>query len=267
MTRKTVYINPDVTIMNSADKLLNIIERFDPISLDRMDKVKLMRRTDTKFVFNVSVLPQLLEKALDNYFMVEIENEREQIYLTTYFDTSNYTMYHLHHNGKLNRHKVRVRKYIYSKHEFLEIKRKNNKGETIKKRVEHDENNPELDIFAQGRFIEKNSPFKTALLKPTLGNKFIRLTLVSKDFNERITLDYNIKFTDLKYKYESEPYNVCIAEIKKERYEKETPFVGYLKDLRINPVGFSKYCMGMALLNPDVKNNNFKQKIRQLIKI
>lgn len=253
--------------MSIGDKLKHIVKSFDPIGLDRMDRVKLMRRTDTKFVFNVSHLPQLLEKALANYYMVEIENEREQIYHTTYFDTNSYTMYHLHHNGKLNRHKVRVRKYIYSKHEYLEIKRKNNKGETIKTRVAHDNDNPELNFLAQNKFIEKNSPFQTKYLKPALGNKFIRLTLVNKDFSERITLDYEIKFTDLRYKNETEPRNICIAEVKRERDNKDTPFMEYLKELRINPVGFSKYCMGMAILNPDVKNNNFKQKIRQLIKL
>jgi hypothetical protein len=253
--------------MDIGSKIENVIIDFEPITLDQMDRVQLMRRTDTKFVFNIKHLPGLLKKATDKYMMVEIEGEREQIYVTTYFDTNNYTMYHLHHNGKLNRHKVRVRKYIYSKHEFLEIKKKNNKGETIKKRIEHDEDDPNLNFLSHDDFIGKFSPFESNSLEPTLGNKFIRLTLVNKDYSERITLDYNIKFTDLKYKNEISQNDICIAEIKKGRYDNSSPFIDYLKELRINPVGFSKYCMGMAMLNPEVKNNNFKQKIRQLVKL
>src|SRR5690606_31022332 len=104
---------------------------FEAITLDQMDQVRLMRRTDTKFVFSIQHLPAMLKIALPDYYMVEIENEREQIYTTTYFDTPEYDMYNIHHNGKLNRHKVRIRKYVYSNQEFLEVKRKNNKGETI----------------------------------------------------------------------------------------------------------------------------------------
>lgn len=255
--------------MNTENKLKNIISKFTPISLAEMDKVKLMRRTDTKFVFSKKHLPQLLKKAIDSYFMVEIENEREQIYLTTYFDTSNYTMYHLHHNGKLNRHKVRIRKYVYTNQEFLEVKRKNNKGETIKKRIENENENENHDINSPGQdsFIQNYTPFLSEKLAPTLGNRFTRITLVNKNMSERITLDYNLHFKNLKHKNETNPDDICIAEIKKNRDNKDSQFIDYLRQLRINPVGFSKYCMGMAMLNPDVKSNNFKQKIRRIVKL
>ncbi len=117
--------------MSLENKLHHILSLFDPIGLDQMESVRLMRRVDTKFVFPVRHLDELLTGVVDDYYIVEIENEREQIYKTTYFDTVDYVMYHLHHNGKQNRHKVRIRKYVYSDQEFLEVKRKNNKGETI----------------------------------------------------------------------------------------------------------------------------------------
>lgn len=252
--------------MTIADQIKQLSGKFAPITLDQMDKVKLMRRTDTKFVFNIEKLPTLLEKALGNYMMVEIEDEREQIYETTYYDTLDYKMYLNHHNGRLNRFKIRVRKYVYSKQQYLEVKRKNNRGETIKKRIEHTDYNT-INKEEPHRFIEKITPYDTGNLEPKLGNKFIRLTLVNNDFSERITLDYNLNFYDLKHDVQTTTKSVCIAEIKKGRDNKNSPFIQYLNDLHIYSMGFSKYCMGIALLNPDVKNNRFKPRIRTIAKV
>lgn len=253
--------------MGIGKKIKKIIADFEAISLDKMDQVRLMRRTDTKFVFSMNNLPDLLKKALPDYYMVEIENEREQIYTTTYFDTPAYDMYNIHHNGKLNRHKVRIRRYVYSNMEFLEVKRKNNKGETIKKRIPHDEQLPVLLPETADKFLQRNTPYPADLLEPTLGNHFIRLTLVNKDFSERITLDYKIKFTDLKHQLKTKTKGICIAEVKRGRDNNRSPFLQHLRNLHINSMGFSKYCIGMALLNPEIRNNLFKEKIRSIVKI
>ena len=45
-----------------------------PISLDEMDDVKLMNRTDTKFAFKASKLPLLLQKILPFYKVLNIDN-------------------------------------------------------------------------------------------------------------------------------------------------------------------------------------------------
>jgi len=254
--------------MNSVSNLDEVIERFAPISLEQMDAVKLMRRTDTKFVFNVRLLPELLSKAADNYFMVEIKNLRKQAYQTTYFDTSDYSMYTSHHNGKLNRCKIRIRRYVCSNQEFLEVKRKNNHGETIKNRIMRPNPEEQIDVNGSKRFLEKYTPFGHQVLFPKLGNQFIRLTLVNKNLTERITLDYNLEFIDLKYNKHISAGAICIAEIKKDKESKKSPFITNLKDLRVNPSGFSKYCIGLAMLqNPEVKINLFKPKIRKIQKI
>jgi hypothetical protein len=254
--------------MNSESNLNEVIERFAPITLEQMDAVKLMRRTDTKFVFNVNLLPELLCMASDNYYMVEINNLREQIYQTTYFDTPDYSMYTSHHNGKLNRCKIRVRRYVCSNQEFLEVKRKNNHGETIKNRIMRPQPEEGIDVNDSKRFLEKYTPFGHQALWPKLGNKFIRLTLVNKNLTERITLDYNLEFTDLKYNKNISANGVCIAEIKKDKESKKSPFITNLSGMRIRPSGFSKYCIGLAMLkNPEIKLNLFRQKIRAIEKI
>lgn len=253
--------------MNSESDIKNIIKKFHPVTLDQMDSVKLMKRTDTKFVFNIKQLPEILHFASNDYLILEINEIREQKYETTYFDTEGYTMYTSHHNGKLNRHKIRIRKYVSSDQEFLEVKKKNNRAETIKNRIQHSYTE-QLDSSDMGnKFLEKYTPFDPQHLKPKLGNSFIRLTLVSKQFNERITIDYNLNFKDLTHNKGISAKSVCIAEIKRNKDQKESPFLDKLNQMKIQSSGFSKYCFGIAMLSPDVKTNLFKQKMKKLEKI
>jgi hypothetical protein len=253
--------------MNLENDLRKIIENFAPISLSRMDSVKLMRRIDYKFIISIDQLPALLKKALIDYYILDVDGVREQLYETTYFDTYDYQMYNLHHNGKLNRCKIRVRKYVSSGMEFLEVKRKNNKGETIKNRIVKPEENEQLDFEGSTGFIQKYTPYDDQLLWPKLGNRFIRLTMVNKDMSERITIDYQLKFTDLKYHKQISNNNLCIIEIKRDYNSKKSSFLTTLNEMKIYPGGFSKYCIGLAMLNPEVKKNLFKQKIRELAKL
>jgi hypothetical protein len=253
--------------MGLGSKIRKQVAKYDPITLEQMENVRLMRRTDTKFVFCKEKLPNILKLARENYFMVEIENEREQIYETIYFDTADYEMYRIHHNGKLNRFKVRIRKYIYSKMQFLEVKAKNNKGETIKKRIPCTEADERLETEETGAFLKKYTPFDQENLIPKLGNKFIRLTLVNRDLSERITLDYKLRFDDLTFNGKVKTSNVCIAEIKKSRDNKHSKFIEILREERVQSMGFSKYSVGMALLNPEIKKNGFKERIRKIEKI
>ena len=116
-------------------ELIKQISLFEPISLSEMDSVKLMNRSDTKFVFSNQTLLQTLPKLQGYYRVLEIENIRLSSYQSLYYDTEDFQFYHQHHNGKTNRNKVRYREYIDSGISFLEIKHKNNKGKTIKKRI------------------------------------------------------------------------------------------------------------------------------------
>jgi hypothetical protein len=104
--------------------IVSVINSFDPISLSKMDQVKLMNRIDTKHVLSYAVLLKVLKEVTDSYYILEMERLRQFPYVSLYFDTLDDMMYKSHHNGKLNRHKIRLRKYVSSNHTFLEIKEK-----------------------------------------------------------------------------------------------------------------------------------------------
>ncbi|MBQ2236062.1 MAG: VTC domain-containing protein, partial [Muribaculaceae bacterium] len=108
----------------------DILSTYRPITLDEMRGIKLMNRTDTKFVTTVSRLERLLELARHDYCVQETDGERVIPYYTVYYDTALHEMYRVHHNGHADRQKVRIRCYVSSALGFLEVKTKNNHGRT-----------------------------------------------------------------------------------------------------------------------------------------
>ena len=109
----------------------SILLKFEPISLEEMDSVKLMERTDTKYVFPISELAEILEGMITQYRLLEINNVRIQRYESLYYDTKDFLLYRKHLIGKPDRYKIRFRRYIDSDGlTFFEIKHKNNRGTT-----------------------------------------------------------------------------------------------------------------------------------------
>lgn len=237
---------------------------FDSITLSEMDQVKLMNRTDQKFWFHSNYLSEILEMVKDDYFLLYIEGQNQLPYATTYFDTENNRMFAAHHNGKLNRFKIRKRSYVNSGISFLETKFKNNKGRTIKKRIpcSHDK-----DEFSntEAHFINSHTPFYTRDLTPSLVNNFSRLTLVNKNFKERCTIDLDIEFKVLDRIVTLD--NLVIVEIKSDGKSNASPLGIALREKRIKTSGFSKYCVGRSITDPLLKRNAFKEKIRKIEKI
>lgn len=229
-----------------------------------MDSVKLMNRTDTKFVFPLSTLIKILPKLVEHYRVLEINGVRLNAYRSLYFDTEDFQFYHQHHNGKTNRNKVRFREYIDSGLSFLEVKRKNNKGKTIKKRIKVKKITESLDD-SNLDFVNKVIGSKMPL-KPQHWNKFSRITFVHKRRKERLTIDVNFRFEDIN----STKYNLgnmVIAEVKQAKRNLSSNFIRIIKEERIHPFRISKYCMATSTLFPQLKKNNFKRKFLHLDKL
>ena len=246
--------------MNSLE---SIIDEFNPVSLEETDTVKLMNRIDRKYWFHSSKLLKLLEQILPYYDILEINGHRLMDYQTIYFDTVNNEMYLNHHNRKLNRHKVRQRKYCSTDSSFLEIKFKTNKKRTIKERIQCDFE-PNEFVNTESQFINGKTPFKSNDLEPKLNNKFKRITLIHKDKLDRCTIDISPVFWNENGKAKFE--HLVIFELKRSRSLKSSPMIDLMRELKIRQRGLSKYCTGRALLEQDLKKNMFKPRLRFLDK-
>lgn len=236
-----------------------ILLSFSPITLEEMSAVKLMNRTDTKFVTTESKLREILSMAADDYFVQEISGEREANYHTLYYDTQVNSMYLAHHNGKKTRQKLRIRSYVDSDLHFLEVKTKNNHGRTKKKRVTINGES----LLPYKEFLTDKLWFDHNEMLPKIENQFKRITLVNKKKTERLTIDCNLRFHNFETDARLSLDNIVIVELKRDGLQ-PSPILSILNKLRIRPMGFSKYCMGMAMTNPTLKQNRFKQRIRKI---
>ncbi len=249
----------------NSNNIEDVIELMNPISLEEMDNVKLMRRRDIKFVLPTRSVPELLMKVKENYRVLEIGGQRIHHYQTLYYDTPEFSMYHEHHSKRLNRYKVRIRKYMTSDISFLEVKFKNNKGETIKKRI-RPENPGIIKGLHSETFVKDNSPYKASDIQPSLHNGFKRLTLVHKSNPERVTIDLELNYRPVNSNKDLHLPGLSVIEIKRNRDATPSDMISQLRSARFHATGFSKYLMGTAMLEPGVKTNLVKNKIRQINK-
>ena len=65
-----------------------------------MDSVRLMNRTDTKFVFELDLLAKVLDEIKPHYYVLDINDKRMSSYRSLYFDTDDFEFYFEHHNGR-----------------------------------------------------------------------------------------------------------------------------------------------------------------------
>lgn len=246
-----------------------ILKQFDPITLDEMSGIRLMNRTDTKFVTTRPMLERLLAMARDDYFAQDIDGQRIAAYYTVYFDTPDCNMYTVHETGHTNRQKLRVRSYVDSHLNFLEVKTKNNRGRTKKKRVALDDFNPDdnsafnLLESTFTEFLSTNLRYDPRILSRQLENRFSRITLVNKGKTERLTIDTNLRFHNVATNTDRSMDDIVIIELKRDGLV-PSPILRMLRDLRIKPHGFSKYVIGSALTNCQLHCNRMKPKVHDI---
>jgi len=100
-------------------------------------------------------------------------------------------------------------------------------------------------------------------LREKLENRFDRITLVNNRKTERLTIDTNLRFHNLVTGQNCDLTGIAIIELKRDGLI-DSPILALLQQLRIMPSGFSKYCMGSALTNPQLKRNLFKVRLRMV---
>ena len=215
-----------------------LLNDLQTVTLDELDTVRLLDRKDTKFVFSQIHLPLILEKVKPFYKILEINNDRVFTYDTTYFDTDDFLFYNQHHNENRKRFKVRFRKYSSNNKSFFEIKIKNNKNRTLKKRLLVDEMNEYLGEQERD-LVSRIIGLPPDQLTSKLELKFSRITLTDNNFNERLTIDTNLS---AKNGISSKIFDqLVISEIKQKKYDTKSDFIQILRDLKIQDMRFSKY--------------------------
>ena len=246
------------------DEVNVILNSMTPISLEAMNEVRLMNRIDTKYLFTRESLLKVLAEVSQHYYVQEIDGRRMASYRTVYCDTTDLIMYHIHHNKKLNRDKVRFRSYVDSGISFCEVKHKSHKGRTKKERIKIvSEDFLSLSSEMVRDFLAAAQPYPVDMLRPSLETVFDRITLVNKEKTERLTMDCNLRFHNCQTAGEDNMGSLVVVELKQDGRH-YSHFKEVLSRLRIKPFKMSKYCIGICLTNDSVKRNRFKPKLRAI---
>jgi VTC domain-containing protein len=240
---------------------------FAPIPLAVLDRrARLATRTDRKYILDAKTFGRLVGELIPHYLILEIDDARVFPYDTVYFDTPAWTAYRQHLQGRRRRFKSRTRLYATSGLCFFEVKLKGARGKTIKRKLEHGvEEHGSLTSPALAfleRVLQKAygaSP--PAALGPVLRTSYRRLTLVGRMDSERLTFDFELMFAANGREYSIQPGRILLETKTEAGRLGEANRV--LQRLGVRPVApCSKYCLGVALAHPELRDNPFRRLIR-----
>ncbi|GGP60013.1 polyphosphate polymerase domain-containing protein [Shewanella saliphila] len=240
-----------------------LLSTFDSHNLDDLQHANLQNRVDSKFILPLAFLPHLLEAARHHYSVLEINGKRTSNYFNQYFDTQEMSFYKDHHNGKLNRFKVRKRTYLDTKTQYLEVKFKNNHKRTIKSRIRCNEN-VHLDDNNHS-FIQQHLGYDLTQLSVSQQGGYQRIALANEALPERLTIDFNLWYQSSAGEERIDLNGFFIVELKQQKHSKRSPFYQLLPQHYFTPTPFSKYCIGCVLLRQQaIKYNRFKPILMKL---
>ena len=97
----------------------------------------MFERLDNKYVVREAVLRRALPELARHFDILEMDGKRAFTYETCYFDDEQRTNYFDHHRRRRQRFKVRIRSYTDAGLCFVEVKLKDKRGITVKKRMRY----------------------------------------------------------------------------------------------------------------------------------
>lgn len=236
---------------------LSAVAHLAPISLDALNDVaELQTRTDRKYIVGPTELAELLRELPNSIRVLEIDGQRSFGYESTYFDTPDHASYRGAAHRRRQRWKVRVRSYETSPDAMLEVKTKDGRGHTVKTRTGcgHGERHT-LDRDARS-FIANiiDEPSLSGRLIPSLTTSYRRTTFVDLADASRVTVDRQLVCTGWTGRHASIGEQ-AIVETKSSGEPSATDRWLWSNGLR--PTKVSKYCTGLAALQPELPHNKW----------
>ncbi|WP_340679388.1 polyphosphate polymerase domain-containing protein [Paraglaciecola sp.] len=255
--------------VSAKEDLTSLLTGFSSHGLDDLNNANLMSRVDSKFILPMSFLPVLLAGIRSAYSVLKINDKQVFEYQNYYFDTPEMRFYNDHHNGKLNRFKVRHRNYLDTNTQFLEVKFKNNQNRTIKTRIKlrgqaEQDDIEQNELCSQFISQQMNRKFQELIISQQGG--YSRIALASEQRAERLTLDFDLWFQGQASHSEKVALpGFFVAELKQNKHSKQSPAYQILTANGFHPTSFSKYCIGCALIyGNSLKSNQFKKTLLRI---
>ena len=240
---------------------------FEPVSLDELvSEAALMRRIDRKYLLPAGDAASAVAELDPRTRALEIDGQRDFAYDSVYFDTADHLAYRLTAQKRRRRFKLRTRSYLDTGGCFLEVKTKNGRGATVKRRIDYDAND-RARLTGLGRAYvreqlcaEGHHPSLVAELRPSLVSRYRRTTLLLPE-GSRATVDTRLNWSSA----DSAPERLAlddwvILETKSAGGASELDRTLWRRGHR--PLGISKFGTGTAALHPELPSNKWARVLR-----
>jgi VTC domain len=243
------------------------LARFRSISLDELNtKAAMLERIDRKYIMSAADLRQALAAMADQFDILTIQDKRSFSYSTRYFDDAERHCYYDHHQQRRKRYKARVRHYLDADSSYLEVKLKEHRSMTAKRRLQVAGPVNCLDnrcqAFVRDCYREAYHAELHLQLEPVVIVEYERVTLVARVGGERMTIDTALRF------YSSS----CNCVTRSDLFIVETKASclngiadSKFRSLHLKPTPrVSKFCIGMVVTGQVARYNGFLPALRKL---
>lgn len=247
----------------TAPHLQTLVRCLEPTSLEAtFDLADLQTRTDRKYVVAPALLHSLVPALGPSARVLDIDGVQCFDYRSVYFDTPELLAYRSAAHRRPYRFKVRTRTYVDSGTCMLEVKTKDERRRTVKHRLPYDLVT-ERRLTPGGRaFVDEHLCLTSPLgrLDPVLTTTYRRVTIVDPDHGARLTIDADLVCTDERGAGTSLVGHVIIET---KSAGAATPADRLLWRCGVRPVAISKYCVGLAALDPTLPANHWHRTLNR----
>lgn len=244
-----------------------LLGRLHAVDLPTLEAAAaLQHRLDTKYVVPEATIGDLVGSLDDGWRILEIDGARAFAYRSMYLDDHTRTSYVDHIKGRRRRFKVRIRQYGTDTADMLEVKLKTGRGLTDKHRTARP--NPASSTLTADEqrwvddvLVDTAPPGTAARLAPSITIHYSRVTLWHVPSDERMTIDLGTR-ASLDDRSVVLVAGGAIVEVKSSAVR------GVATDMLLKrnhrPATFSKYCVGLASLQPHLDGRMAAEARRQV---
>ena len=251
-----------MTMPAPTDQLADLLADLEPVGIDDLiAAADLQNRKDRKYLIAESDVPKLVSRLDRCCRILTIDRRNTFTYRSTYFDTADLDLYLDAAHRRPSRFKVRTRHYLDSDLCMLEVKTRHRRGHTVKHR---EVCNPveEQALTDDGRrfvdSIQEAQPVADQL-RPSLTTVYQRTTLLLDHDPARVTIDTNLRWRANGSELGIGP--VVLVETK--TTGRPCTFERILWQSGHRPTAISKYCTGLAALDPALPANKWNRVLRK----